>query len=202
MSREAERVVARWYPASWRDRYGEEIVALLDDTYGDLIDGPGRANLAMSRANRNLVYINRSIYRLIAEETEGPIQQALNESADSHAFFHNQVKIAESAMPTKAEEFRQIATAVDVAIDKSCGEVIALAKSTRPEDKKAATSSMRENCDPALNEAMVSISALTNRILKVASVCVLNIFICAAESLIAVIMDSPRLIIKSSFVSS
>ena len=35
MSREAERVVARWYPASWRDRYGEEIVALLDDTYGD-----------------------------------------------------------------------------------------------------------------------------------------------------------------------
>jgi methyl-accepting chemotaxis protein len=36
----------------------------IDDTYGDLIDGPGRANLAIARANRNLVYVNRSIYRL------------------------------------------------------------------------------------------------------------------------------------------
>jgi hypothetical protein len=25
----------RWYPAAWRRRYGEELVAMLDDTYGD-----------------------------------------------------------------------------------------------------------------------------------------------------------------------
>ena len=37
----------------------------MDDTYGDMIDGPGRANLAIARANRNLVYVNRSIYRLL-----------------------------------------------------------------------------------------------------------------------------------------
>jgi hypothetical protein len=25
----------RWYPAAWRRRYGEELMAMLDDTYGD-----------------------------------------------------------------------------------------------------------------------------------------------------------------------
>ncbi len=29
------RPMLRWYPKAWRDRYGEELAALLDDTYGD-----------------------------------------------------------------------------------------------------------------------------------------------------------------------
>jgi hypothetical protein len=32
--RDAERVL-RWYPAAWRRRYGEELIAMLDDTYGE-----------------------------------------------------------------------------------------------------------------------------------------------------------------------
>jgi hypothetical protein len=27
--------VLRWYPPAWRRRYGEELIALLDDTYGE-----------------------------------------------------------------------------------------------------------------------------------------------------------------------
>lgn len=27
--------VLRWYPSAWRHRYGQELVALLEDTYGD-----------------------------------------------------------------------------------------------------------------------------------------------------------------------
>jgi hypothetical protein len=27
--------ILRWYPAAWRRRYGEELVAMLGDTYGD-----------------------------------------------------------------------------------------------------------------------------------------------------------------------
>jgi hypothetical protein len=33
-SRHIKRIL-RWYPATWRRRYGEELVAMLDDTYGD-----------------------------------------------------------------------------------------------------------------------------------------------------------------------
>jgi hypothetical protein len=29
------RRILRWYPAAWRRRYGEELVAMLDDAYGD-----------------------------------------------------------------------------------------------------------------------------------------------------------------------
>lgn len=29
------RRILRWYPAAWRCRYGAELVAMLDDTYGD-----------------------------------------------------------------------------------------------------------------------------------------------------------------------
>ena len=32
--------ILRWYPAAWRRRYGEELIAMLDDTYGN--DKPPR----------------------------------------------------------------------------------------------------------------------------------------------------------------
>jgi hypothetical protein len=31
----SDRQVLRWYPSAWRRRYGQELVALLEDTYGD-----------------------------------------------------------------------------------------------------------------------------------------------------------------------
>jgi hypothetical protein len=32
--RDAKRIL-RWYPAGWRRRYGEELIAMLDDTHGE-----------------------------------------------------------------------------------------------------------------------------------------------------------------------
>src|SRR5882757_2799127 len=76
----------------------------IDDTYGDLIDGPGRANLAIARANRNLVYLNRSIFRLITETSAERSQNATKEITDSREFFQKQIKTAVGAMPSKAAE--------------------------------------------------------------------------------------------------
>ncbi|MBF6555762.1 MAG: hypothetical protein IVW52_06230 [Acidimicrobiales bacterium] len=39
----------RWYPKDWRDRYGDELVALLEDTYGDQ-PLPLRCRLSLVRA--------------------------------------------------------------------------------------------------------------------------------------------------------
>ncbi|MBV8060020.1 MAG: hypothetical protein JO126_00180 [Alphaproteobacteria bacterium] len=39
-------------------------MSYIDNTYGDLLDGPERANLAIARANRDPVYVDRSIYHL------------------------------------------------------------------------------------------------------------------------------------------
>jgi methyl-accepting chemotaxis protein len=139
----------------------------IDDTYGDLIDGPGRANLAIARANRNLVYLNRSIYRLITEVTEDRSQSATKEISDSREFFNKQIKTAVAAMPSKAAEIQQIGAKVNVALDGVCAETIKLANSIKAEDKSRAATHMHETCDPALNESMEEISVLTNQILKV-----------------------------------
>src|SRR5215472_13208902 len=138
----------------------------IDDTYGDLIDGPGRANLAIARANRNLVYVNRSIYRLITEITEDRIAQARKEITDTTEFFHNQAKAAIKAMPAEEGEIKRVASKFEAAMAGACAETVKLASSAGPEDKKAAAANMHEKCDPALNEVMTDISALTNRILK------------------------------------
>jgi methyl-accepting chemotaxis protein len=139
----------------------------IDDTYGDLIDGPGRANLAIARANRNLVYLNRSIYRLITEVTEDRRQSATKEINDSKEFFNKQIKTAVGAMPSKKAEIGQIGAKVNLALDGVCAETINLANSTRAEDKNRVATHMHEKCDPALNESMEEIAVLTNQILKV-----------------------------------
>lgn len=139
----------------------------IDDTYGILLDGNGRANLAIARANRNLIYVDRSIFRLINEESEEGIQQSKKEIADYSEYFRRQIRAAVVAMPTKAAEINEIATVFDAAMEKSCAVTVALASSATPEDRKAAAASMRARCDPAMNEAMVSFAALTNRILKI-----------------------------------
>ena len=41
--------VLKWYPRTWRDRYGDELVSLLDDTYGDQ-QVPLRTRLSMMKA--------------------------------------------------------------------------------------------------------------------------------------------------------
>jgi hypothetical protein len=35
MKRRNEEQMLQWYPPAWRRRYGEELMALLEDTYGD-----------------------------------------------------------------------------------------------------------------------------------------------------------------------
>jgi methyl-accepting chemotaxis protein len=139
----------------------------IDDTYGDLIDGPGRANLAIARANRNLVYLNRSIYRLITEVSEDRSQSATKEIKDSREFFNKQIKAAVAAMPSKQAEIAQISAKVNLALDGVCAETINLANSMEDKNKARAATHMHETCDPVLNESMEEMAVLTNQILKV-----------------------------------
>lgn len=46
--RDAQRVL-RWYPAAWRRRYGEELIAMVDDTHGEG-HVPRHARMALIRS--------------------------------------------------------------------------------------------------------------------------------------------------------
>jgi len=138
----------------------------IDDTYGDLLDGPGRANLAIARANRNLVYVNRSIYRLLVETTDEGRQAAVKEITDTKGFYDNQINAAIKGLPTQAKEIRVVADDFSAALSTACAETISLGRSGSADDRQTAATKMHQTCDPALLQAMEKISILTNKILK------------------------------------
>jgi len=139
----------------------------IDDTYGDLIDGPGGTNLALARANRNLVYVDRSIYRLIAETTADGNAAAKKEIMDTQEYFAKQIKKAIKGMPSKQDDITQVANKFEAAMSGACAETMKLANFTGEEDDKKAAVSMRDKCDPALHDVMDSLSGLTNDIIKI-----------------------------------
>ncbi len=138
----------------------------IDDSYGNLIDGPGKANLAVARANRNLVYLDRSIYRLLTETSDEGIKQAMKELTDTQGFFDRQIKIAVKAMQSEAADIKALDEKFKATISENCAATIRLGNSAKPEDKASAVADMRAKCDPALNELINDIAALTNKIIK------------------------------------
>jgi hypothetical protein len=50
----------RWYPSAWRRRYGEELIALLEDTYGD---GPLPLRCRMSLFRSGMIERGCEMYK-------------------------------------------------------------------------------------------------------------------------------------------
>ncbi len=146
--------------------YSASKMRTIDDRYGDLLDGFGKANLAMARANRNLVYVDRSIYRLLAETSEDKKKEASQEALDAVGFFQKQIKSAAKALPDQAAAIAEFGRRLDAVIAAECADVLHMGLSVDPTDSRTASQKMRELCDPALNKAMIDISALTNKLLK------------------------------------
>jgi methyl-accepting chemotaxis protein len=146
--------------------YSTNRMGYINDRYGDLLDGFGNANLAMARANRNLVYVDRSIYRLLAETAEDKKKEASEEALDSVGYFQKQIKAATRALPDEAAKITEIGKRLDAVISEQCADVLRLGLSTDPTDVNTASQRMHELCDPALNKAMFDISALTNKLVK------------------------------------
>ncbi len=138
----------------------------IDDTYGALLDGYGRGNLAVARANRDLVYVDRSIFRLLTESADSGKKQALQEINDTLGYFKKQIKVARSALPSKGAEIAGIGDDLAKAMAGSCANVMRLGGSANPDDNKFALKQMKDQCDSELNAVMIKISRLTNQILR------------------------------------
>ena len=115
----------------------------IDDTYGNLLDGPASANLAIARANRNVVYADRSLWRLISENSVTGNEQALTEFTDSASYFRKQVKKAARAMPSKAAAITRVANEFQTAVSGACATTVALGHSLVEADKRKAAQAMR-----------------------------------------------------------
>ncbi len=138
----------------------------IDNSYGDLLDGFGKGNLAMARANRNLVYVNRSIYRLLTETTEDGKKDANQEITDNVGYFQKQIKAAMRSLPAQSKQIAAIGDKLTAVIEGECADVIQQGNSLAPGAAKTAIAKMQSTCNPALNTAMTDISGLTNQLLK------------------------------------
>ena len=138
----------------------------IDDRHGDLLDGFGKANLAMARANRNLVYIDCPFYRLLAETAADKKKDANPEALDAVAFFQRQIRAAMKALTDEAGDIDAFGKRLEGVMNEDCADVLRPGLSMAPADGAAAPHKRRERCDPALNKAIVDISALTNKRIK------------------------------------
>ena len=146
--------------------YATSSMRFIDDSYGNLLDGYGSANLAMARANRNLVYVDRSIYRMLSETGAAGKNDAAQEALDAVGYFQKQIKSATRALPGEAESLKTFGKRLDDIVAQDCADVLRLGVSTEPKDARSASERMLAACDPALNKMMLDISALTNNLLK------------------------------------
>ena len=146
--------------------YSTNSMSYIDNSYGVLLETYGKANLAMARANRNLVYIDRSIYRLLNESAQDKKTEAGQEARDALGFFQRQIKLATKALPDQATEIAEVSAQLNQAMDGPCGDVLRLGATPNAGDLLSGTQKMHEVCDPALNAVMVDISAITNKLIK------------------------------------
>jgi methyl-accepting chemotaxis protein len=146
--------------------YSTNRMRFIDDRYGELLDGFSAANLAIARANRNLVFVDRSIYRLLVEQSEASKMEAKQDALDAVVYFQRQVTVASKALPIDAAEIGQMGKNLDDVMSNSCADVLRLGLSTDSSDHEIAVQKMKELCDPGLNKSVLEISALTNKLLK------------------------------------
>jgi methyl-accepting chemotaxis protein len=145
--------------------YSTANMRYIDSTYGDLLDGYGRANLAIARANRNLVYVERSLFRMLAERGDHR-DAAKQEALDGVSYYQRQIKSATKALPDRAATFANFGNRIEEVMGGACADVLKLGVSDKNSDLDAAVTQMSVACDGEINALMNDLSALTNNLLK------------------------------------
>ena len=147
--------------------YSTNRMRFIDNRYSELLDGYGAANLAIARANRNLVFVDRSIYRLLVESSEDSKKEANQDALDAVAYFQRQLTVASKALPDEAAEIAEMSKHLDAVMANSCADVLRLGLSNDPGDHNTAAQKMKEICDPGLNKSVVEISALHQKVAQI-----------------------------------
>lgn len=122
----------------------------LTTRYNKLINGPEKAMLYVARANRNVMFLDRSIYKNTTAVTVADNAAAMADQKKAQADFNTLIGQAEGAEPdnkTRYEEFRSRFTRI---VADKCAETIAASQSTDPAQNRKATGLMNAVCEPAL----------------------------------------------------
>ncbi|WP_341992537.1 HAMP domain-containing methyl-accepting chemotaxis protein [Azorhizobium sp. AG788] len=128
-------------------------------SYAGLLTGDSRGALALARLNRNVAWIERSLFEAITATTEAGNRLANENVKSGIDTLRKRANDAKSAMPARAAEVDSILARVETAVNVTCGPTLKLAlEATTPEDNTRANNMMLNTCDPALQAISLEIS--------------------------------------------
>ncbi|MBB6249975.1 methyl-accepting chemotaxis protein [Nitrospirillum iridis] len=126
----------------------------IDASYGSLLQGASKASLAVSRANRSLVFLERSIYEgMTVTDDAGNAKADANYKKGVEAYYQF-MAAAKAALPGRVAELQSLEdeTRALLAPDGVCGQTLAAAvkSASAEENVRISTTLMGPKCDPAV----------------------------------------------------
>jgi len=128
--------------------------------YSQALNGPARANVALSRAGRWLVWSSRSIMRVIIEETPEGIESARNDLKTGRERFEAEIDIANRLTPENKAEVDAIHAQYLTAYDGVCAQVVELAAAGQNVEARGL---MSDQCEPELMSATEKMGKIIER---------------------------------------
>ncbi|MEE3626998.1 methyl-accepting chemotaxis protein [Nitrospirillum sp. BR 11752] len=129
-------------------------MSAIDDSYGRLLSGAGKAAMALSRANRYLVFMERSIYEgMTVTDDAGNAKAAENyrKGVEAYETYMDQAK---TALPARASDIAALQQEMQALMAPTgvCGQTLdAATKSASAEENvRISTTMMGPKCDPAM----------------------------------------------------
>ncbi len=130
----------------------------IDDGYSAAMDQEGTTALRLAQANRALSDVRGSIAELVIADTDDANAKATAGLKEARASFARRASEAQAADVGGRYHVDSLVSAVQSAIDGTCGKTLSLAQSTGADAAQAAKTQFLTVCDPGLKDVKVQVS--------------------------------------------
>ncbi len=137
----------------------------IDADYNALLDGPAKGSVSLARANRNLIYVDRSIFRLAVETTETGNQAALAQIKAGDAGVERYFQQAIKMVPAHANALNSLYGRFKAVRQGDCAKVIDMGLAAFDAASNAKTAAfMLATCDPVLHGVVDDVAKLVDAV--------------------------------------
>ncbi len=137
----------------------------VDRTYADLLEGPPRAILSISRANRSSIEEIAAIYKAIAATTQDEVELGRKAQERHYGNFNERLSNAATAYPAVADAMAGFRKEHDRILGAECRETVRLSTGPKTAENDAlALQQMVSVCEPALRRLADQMVAFNSKI--------------------------------------
>ena len=146
--------------------YATGKMQIIDDTYSDLSDHQGAANVALARASRALWAVRGGIAELVISQSPEDEKATDAVISTQRTQFTDAMDLSIGLLPDSAERFRSLKAKGLQAVDGACARTIQFARSTDPAMQPQALKAYAGECRPATSVVTDEIRISVDDLLK------------------------------------